>query len=172
VSLEWLNNRIPLDIERYLEASRARCFICALRDGEPGFDHHVIVDSPEAIAFLAKYPAVYGHVLVAPREHREAVIADFTEEEYLRLQRMVRRVGEAVESALPCERLYVLSLGSQTGNAHVHWHIVPCPPGLPYEMQQANLLLVDRDGYVDVPSEEMARVASALRSALGKNLSQ
>jgi hypothetical protein len=79
VSLEWLNNRIPLDIERYLEASRARCFICALRDGEPGFDHHVIVDSPEAIAFLAKYPAVYGHVLVAPREHREAVIADFTE---------------------------------------------------------------------------------------------
>jgi hypothetical protein len=33
-------------------------------------------------------------------------------------------------------------------------------------MQQVNLLLVDRDGYVDVALEEMARLASLLRHAL------
>ena len=71
MGLEWMHRRIPLDTKRYLEASRSRCFICALRDGEGGAEHHVIVDLPETIAFLAKYPAVNGHVLVAPREHRE-----------------------------------------------------------------------------------------------------
>ncbi len=47
-------------------------------------------------------------------------------------------------------------------------YLVPCPPGLPYEMQQVNLLRVDRDGYVDVPPEEMARLASVLRHALAE----
>ena len=162
----WLDRRIPLDMQRYAEESRTRCFICALRDDEPGFEHHVVLETADAIAFLAKYPAVYGHVLVAPRAHREGVIADFTEPEYLGLQRVVRRVGEAVQKVVQCERLYVLSLGSQAANAHVHWHLVPCPPGLPYEMQQVNLLLVDRDGYVDVSFEEMAVLASTLRGAV------
>jgi diadenosine tetraphosphate (Ap4A) HIT family hydrolase len=111
-------------------------------------------------------PAVYGHVLVAPLAHREGVIADFTEPEYLGLQRTVRRVGDAVQKVVQCERLYVLSLGSQAANAHVHWHLVPCPPGLPYKMQQVNLLLVDRDGYVALSFEEMAALASTLRGAI------
>ena len=166
MSLEWLRRRTPLDMERYLEASRTHCFICAFRDEEPGYEHHLILDTPDAIAFLAKYPAVYGHVLVAPRAHREGVIADFTDPEYLGLQRVVRRVGEAVQEVTQCERLYVLSLGSQAPNAHVHWHLVPCPPGLPYEMQQVNLLLVARDGYVDVSFEELAALASTLRGAV------
>ena len=34
--------------------------------------------------------------------------------------------------AAPTERLYLLSLGSHQGNAHVHWHIAPLPPGVPY----------------------------------------
>ena len=170
MGLDWMHRRIPLDMKRYLEASRVRCFICALMAQEPGFEHHVILDAAEAIAFLNKYPAVYGHVLVAPREHRERVVADFSEQEYVALQRVVRRVGKAVQQVVECERLYVLSLGSQAGNAHVHWHLVPCPPGLQYEMQQVNLLFVDRDGYVDVTPEEMARLASMLRHGLAESV--
>lgn len=41
----------------------------------------------------------------------------------------VYRVARAVEQVVPSERTYVLSLGSQQGNAHVHWHIAPLPPG-------------------------------------------
>jgi diadenosine tetraphosphate (Ap4A) HIT family hydrolase len=66
------------------------------------------------------------------------VVADLSEQEYVRPQRVVRRVGKAVQQVVERGRLYVLSLGSKAGKAHVHWHLVPYPPGLPYEMQQVN----------------------------------
>ena len=59
------------------------------------------------------------------------VNGDFSTAEYLRLQAVVHRVGEAVRHSVPTERLYILSLGSQQGNWHVHWHVVPCPVGPP-----------------------------------------
>jgi diadenosine tetraphosphate (Ap4A) HIT family hydrolase len=46
-----------------------------------------------AVAFLARYNTLLGHTLVAPREQ---VTGDFTIEEYLALQRLVYRVGEAI----------------------------------------------------------------------------
>ena len=165
--VDWLDRRAPLDMAAYLEAIRKRCFICALRDHDPALEQgHVVLETPEAIAFLDKYPNVFGHVLVASLEHREDVIGDFTEGEYLALQRVVRRVGAAVQRVVPCERLYVLSLGSAAGNSHVHWHLVPCPPGLPFERQQTSLLRKEEDGYIDVPDVEMAALASRLRRAL------
>ena len=42
------------------------------------------------------------------------------------------------------ERLYVLCLGSLQGNRHVHWHLVPLPPGVPYEQQQVTALAPER----------------------------
>jgi len=30
-------------------------------------------------------------------------------------------------------RVYILSLGSQQGNKHVHWHSAPLPFGVPVE---------------------------------------
>jgi hypothetical protein len=68
------------------------------------------------VAFLAKDPPLLGTTLVAPRAHREQVTADFEIEEYLALQRLVYRVAEAVRQELPTERLYIMSLGSQSGN--------------------------------------------------------
>src|SRR3954447_23904613 len=128
--VDWLERRARLDMAAYLEAIRERGLICSPRDhGSCIEQYHVVLETPEAIAFLDKYPVVYGHVLVAPLEHREDVIGDFTEAEYLAFQRVVRRVGAAVQRVVPCERLYVLSLGSAAGNSHVHWHLVPCPPG-------------------------------------------
>jgi hypothetical protein len=35
---------------------------------------------------------------------------------------------------------YVLSLGSQQGNRHVHWHLVAQPPALSYREQHLGLL--------------------------------
>jgi hypothetical protein len=56
----------------------------------------------------------------------------------------------------------VLSLGSLQGNRHVHWHLVPLPPGVPYEQQQVAALAPDR-GYLDIPDEEQADLARRLR---------
>jgi hypothetical protein len=42
----------------------------------------------------------------------------------------------AVRRTVEAERVYILSLGSQQGNRHVHWHIAPLPYGVPFKEQQ------------------------------------
>jgi diadenosine tetraphosphate (Ap4A) HIT family hydrolase len=122
------------DFEALRERLGGRCFICELLAGNPEFRHDVFYEN--AVAFLNKYPSLYGYSLVAPKQHREAVTADFHPDEYLALQEVVYRVGEAIRRTVPAERLYILSLGSQEGNRHVHWHVAPLPPGVPFEQQQ------------------------------------
>ncbi|MET9231876.1 hypothetical protein [Lentzea sp. NPDC003310] len=64
-------------------------------------------------------------------------------------------------SLLPVERLYVLSLGSQQANRHVHWHLAPLPPGVPYEDQQIAVFAASR-GVLDLPDDEVADLARRL----------
>ncbi|MGB8004401.1 MAG: HIT family protein [Gaiellaceae bacterium] len=156
--------RRRVDFDAIRTELAGRCFICELDAGNPHFKHHVIYKDDGAIAFLNKYPALYGYVLVAPREHREQVTGDFDREEYLALQDVVRRVGEAIRRVVPTERLYVLSLGSQEGNRHVHWHLAPLPPGVPFEKQQ--LAALNTDDCLDLGESELNDLAERLRAAL------
>ena len=89
-------------------------------------------------------------------------------QEYLALQRLVRRVALGVRSVVPSDRTYVMSLGSAQTNNHVHWHVVPCPPGFAYEQQQFELLT---KGYLDIPNVESERLAAELRAALASGAS-
>ena len=66
--------------------------------------------------------------------------------------------------AVPTERLYVLSLGSQQGNRHVHWHVAPLPPGLPFEQQQ--LAALDTSRCIELSPEEAEALAARIRAAL------
>jgi len=95
----------------------------------------MVYEDDRTIAFLNKYPTLYGYTLVAPREHREQATGDFTLEEYLALQSVIYRVAEAVWLEVSAERVYILTLGSQQGNRHVHWYVAPLPPVVPYEEQ-------------------------------------
>ena len=95
------------------------------------------------------------------------VTGDFGEDEYVSLQRVVHRVGEAIRAVVPCERLYVLSLGSRAANEHVHWHLAPLPPGVPFEEQQLAALDWSR-GYLDIPDAEQAELAASISSRLAK----
>jgi diadenosine tetraphosphate (Ap4A) HIT family hydrolase len=156
-----VTSRRPLDLDAYLADVRAACFICELVAGRR--PHHVVYEDEAAIAFMNRYPTLRGQAIVAPKEHREQVTADFSEDEYLRLQAVVRRVGEAVRQAIPTERLYVLSLGSQDGNRHVHWHLAPLPPGVPFAEQQAEALRAER-GVLDVSDADLAADAAAVRA--------
>jgi histidine triad (HIT) family protein/ATP adenylyltransferase len=52
---------------------------------------------------------------------RRQLVHDLDETEYLALHRVVHRVAGAVAAVVPTERMYCLSLGSQQGNAHLHW---------------------------------------------------
>jgi ATP adenylyltransferase len=82
-----------------------RCFVCELVAGNPDFAHHVIYEDDRFIAFLNRYPILYGYVLVAPREHREQVTGDFSVDGYQAMQALVFRVAEAVRRTVPTERI-------------------------------------------------------------------
>jgi diadenosine tetraphosphate (Ap4A) HIT family hydrolase len=161
--------KVPFDIASYEQATRERarrgdCFICSIIAGRLD-DHLVVARDDLCIAFLAKFPTLRGYCLLAPLEHRTAVVDDFDEDEYVELQRRVHRVGRAIARAVPTERLYVLSLGSNDGNAHLHWHLAPLPPGVPYGEQQYAALMHEH-GYLDLAPDELAAIARRITDAL------
>jgi histidine triad (HIT) family protein/ATP adenylyltransferase len=142
--------RVPFEVGQYERRSReGPCFVCALLAGHPGYPHHAVYEDDGTIAFLARPATLLGYCLVAPRRHSEDWVHDLDEPEFLRLQTVVRRVARAVAATVPTERIHVLSLGSQQGNAHLHWHIAPLPPGVPYEEQQFHALMAE-NGVLDV----------------------
>jgi len=159
--------RIPFDRDAYEQRVRAdstggRCFICSIANGERS-DHFVVFRDEVCVAFLARFPTLVGYTIVAPVEHRTGVVGSFTESEYVELQRRVHRLGSAISVSVPTERLYVLSLGSHQGNAHVHWHLAPLPPGVPYREQQFAALMTER-GQLDIPDDDLAALAARIRA--------
>lgn len=159
--------REAFDLHAYAREVNKGCFVCRLVQGDPNLPpHHVVWRGEEAIVFLDRFPTVYGYTLVAPIAHREQVSGDFTLQQYMALQRVVHAVAEAVRQALKPERVYVLSLGSQQANAHVHWHVVPCPPGVPVMEQQIVLIDKESRGVLRLDDEEGRTLAHLLRSHL------
>ena len=65
--------------------------------------------------------------------------------------------------------MYALSLGSQQGNAHLHWHIAPLPPGVPYRRQQFHALMAE-NGVLDVDDATQAALAAAIRANLAPGI--
>lgn len=156
----------PFNVEEYIQRiTNDPCFICAIVAGSPDYPHHLIYQDHQALVFLNKYPPLYGYVLVCPLEHREQVSGDFTLPEYLALQKLIYQVTEAVRQVLSPERVYILSLGSQQGNSHVHWHIAPLPPGVDFHDQQLQALDIS-DGILDLSEQEMAQLAQNIRQKL------
>jgi diadenosine tetraphosphate (Ap4A) HIT family hydrolase len=160
--------RYQPDLQAYVRRARSGpCFVCAIVSRDPDFpEHHVFYEDDATIAFLNRYPTQYGSALVAPREHKRQVAGDFTVEEYLGLQRVVHKVAEAVREEVGAERVYLLSLGSNQGNSHVHWHVVPLPPGTPYEEQQFVALMLETVGALKISEEKMASLATRIASRM------
>jgi diadenosine tetraphosphate (Ap4A) HIT family hydrolase len=126
--------------------------------GNPKYEHFEVARTDRAVAFMNRYPTLEGYVLVAPLYLREQVTADMSAAEYLELQEFVYLVAEAVRRVMQTERVYILSLGSQAVNAHVHWHIVPLPSGVPLEEQQYHVLMHE-NGALEIEDSDLADLA-------------
>jgi diadenosine tetraphosphate (Ap4A) HIT family hydrolase len=160
-----MKDRKPFDLDSYMERiQNSPCFICEMIAGRLN-GNHIIQQDDEAIIFLNKYPVLYGYVLVAPVKHKEQVTGDFTVDEYLALQRLLYQTAEAVRQTIHPERVYILSLGSQQGNRHVHWHIAPLPFGVPFKEQQLEALKID-NGILDIEEEEMEGLARRIQQTM------
>ena len=160
------DHRVPFDLSAYRERVRAGgCFICGSLRGDPGAEHELLYDDGTHVAFLNRYPTLRGYALVAPRRHVTDVVRDLTRAEYLDLQAVVHTVALAINRVVPTERTYLLSLGSSQGNAHVHWHVAPLPPGVPYDRQQYHALMAE-NGIIPQSPGEIAELGAAIRAAL------
>jgi diadenosine tetraphosphate (Ap4A) HIT family hydrolase len=166
--LEERFERYLPDLDAYNRRARGGpCFVCAIVAGDPEFSGHpILIEDEKTIAFLTTNPTQYGYTLVCPKEHREQATGDFSIEEYLDLQRLVYRVAEAVRAEVGAERMYVMTLGSNQGNAHVHWHVVPLLPGVPYGEQQFAALMLERAGALKITEEEKAALAARIAERL------
>ena len=162
-----MTERRDFDLASYSKLVETRgCFICGLVSGDPAFAHHLVYEDEFAIAFLNKFSPLKGYVLVCPKAHLEQVAGDFGREDYLRLQALVYDIGQALRASLPTERLYILSLGSQQANRHVHWHVAPLPPGVPLPDQQFAALDAERAGVLAMGEVEMEKLAGLVATAI------
>lgn len=147
----------------YDEAARSACFVCRIVEGRPLFENPRIVYEDEiVIAFLNQFPSQEGYTIVCPKRHAERFEADLTRDEWTHLQKIVRDVSRAVSGVTGAIRMYVASLGSPERNAHIHFHVCPCPPGTPFEHQQFVALI----GHRDVSDERFDELAVAIRNQL------
>ena len=139
--------------------------MCAFLAGDQGYQHQTVFEDADHVAFLDRWPTLPGKVIVAPRRHVEHVVGDLSEPEYFQLMRVVRLVALGMEDVLRSERTYLLSLGSQQGNAHVHWHVAGLPPGTPYGQQQYHALMTE-NGVLAAAADETEALAARLRQAV------
>ena len=161
-----VSTRQTMEIDAYLHHCQTDpCFICEIVTGYPEEQYRVIYENESIIVFLNKYPTLYGYTLVAPKEHCENSIEDFTITEYLSLQITIYWVAQAVKQEVPTERIYILTLGSRQGISHVHWHIAPLPPNVPYKEQQLEALNFKK-GILKLSKEEMTSLAKRIRSRM------
>ena len=158
-------SRQPFDLDAHVARSQhGPCFICELIAGNPDYAHHVIARDHASIVFLSKFPTQPGYALVCPIAHHEDLAEDITPADYLALQAVVHRLARALRQVFDAERIYVLSLGSQQGNSHLHWHVVPLPRGVPYARQQYHALMAEH-GVLAMPDAEMAAMAGRIAAA-------
>ncbi len=81
---------------------------------------------------------------------------------------LVFYVSEAVRAEVEAERMYIFTFGSNQGNAHVHWHVAPLPPGTPYEAQQGAAVSWKK-GVLKIPEDEMIGVTTRIRHRLERS---
>ncbi len=147
------------------ENAAGQCFICELADEQTTRERETVAYRDEhCVVFIPPYPRLYGYCLLAPRRHATNVVSDFTEDDYLALQRRVHRLGRVLTEITPTERLYVFSFGSMQGVAHVHWHVAPLPPGIPFREQQ--FAAVDKLEYLVIGKPEREALAKRVGAGM------
>ncbi len=136
----------------------AGCAFCAIRDGAA--PAAMVLDGPEAFAFLDVRPLFPGHVLVVPRLHH-ATLLDLPEADVGPLFIAVRRVAAAVTAAVGAEGTFVAANNVVSQSVpHLHLHVVPRTKG-----DGLRGFFWPRSRYAT--DADMAEVAAGIRACLG-----
>jgi histidine triad (HIT) family protein len=134
------------------------CPFCQIVAGERRA--HVVLESEHAMGFLDARPLFPGHSLLIPRDHHET-LGDLPAPLVAELFGDVQRLAIAMEDAMDADGTFV-AMNNRVSQSvpHLHVHVVP-------RRRKDGLrgFFWPRQRYKD--DEEMAAVASRLRTALG-----
>ncbi|WP_166960710.1 HIT family protein [Yeosuana marina] len=78
-----------------------------------------VAETDKFLAFLDINPNSKGHTLCIPKQEVDKIL-DLDEETYNGLMSFSRRVGIAIEKAIPCKRVGITVIGLEVPHAHVH----------------------------------------------------
>ncbi|WP_350289856.1 HIT family protein [uncultured Croceitalea sp.] len=81
-----------------------------------------IAEDDDFFAFLDINPNAAGHTLCIPKKEVNKIL-DLDEATYMGLMAFSRKVGKAIEVAVPCERVGITVIGLEV--PHVHVHLIP-----------------------------------------------
>jgi histidine triad (HIT) family protein len=133
------------------------CPFCAIVAGQTAA--HVLVDEPNAVAFLDARPVFPGHALVVPRVHVETLV-DLPAGAVGPFFQTVQRVARAVEAGLAADGTFVAMNNKISQSVpHLHVHVVPRK-----KKDGLRGFFWPRVKYASV--EDATRTAAAIRAAL------
>jgi len=81
-----------------------------------------IAEDDEFFAFLDINPNAKGHTLCIPKKEVDKLM-DLDEATYMGLMAFSRKVGQAIEAAIDCNRVGLTVIGLEV--PHVHVHLIP-----------------------------------------------
>ncbi len=81
-----------------------------------------IAEDENFFAFLDINPNAKGHTLCIPKKEVDKIM-DLDEDTYMGLMAFSRKVGQAIEEAIDCQRVGITVIGLEV--PHVHVHLIP-----------------------------------------------
>ena len=78
-----------------------------------------IAEDDRFFAFLDINPLSEGHTLVVPKEEVDYIF-DLSDEQLSAMMLFAKRVGRAVEAAVPCSRIGIAVIGLEVPHCHIH----------------------------------------------------
>lgn len=109
------------------------------------------------LAFLDINPLAKGHTLVIPKKEVDYVF-DIQDDLYKDLFAFAKKVGKAIDKAIPCERVGITVIGLEI--AHAHIHLIPINSIYDMDFKQPKLKLSE---------EEFQEIAEKIKSEVDKS---
>lgn len=113
-----------------------------------------IAEDDRFFSFLDINPVAPGHVLVIPKREVDYIF-DLEDEELAAMQLFAKRIAKAIGKAMPCRKVGQCVIGLEVPHAHIH--LVPMRTEADMDFRKPKL---------NLPPEEMQRIAEAIRAAL------
>ena len=115
-----------------------------------------IAEDDAFFAFLDINPNSKGHTLCVPKKEVDRIF-DLDEQTYMGLMAFSRKIGKAIERAVPCKRVGMTIIGLEV--PHVHIHLIPL-----HTMANATFQHKER-----LTPQVFEAVASSIREQLAKS---